>query len=372
MIRIEKYVTARARLPFIIENWIELCLGVLVILLRLYSRAKVVGIRKWQADDFMSIIALFLWISEVTMFKLIVHLGTNTGLTDEERASISVKETHERMLGTQFLLVGWMLYVTLLWVLKACMLCFFDRLTIGLPRQKFVKYAAGFCFCAYIAAMMTILLHCIPLDRLWQIYPNPGCKLSALKTDAILLLIPIPLLVRVRLPMRRKLMAGLLLCGGIFVMIAALLRCFLSLWMIDSVNASNVWGVRETFIAVIAVNVPCIKPLFGRSASHGEWSMDPSTGKGGAAASHRLNVFNKSTEGQASRRRSGGELILKDSRTQFGYEIQGGIDQGMNEEAGRDMTGKSGIQVTRVYESSPGMLGGMPPVSAPGDNRGPT
>lgn len=61
MINIEKGSSPEAKLPFEIENWIELGLGVVVILLRLYARAKVVGIRKWQADDFISIMALLLW-----------------------------------------------------------------------------------------------------------------------------------------------------------------------------------------------------------------------------------------------------------------------------------------------------------------------
>lgn len=101
------------------------------------------------------------------------------------------------------------------------------------------------------------------------------------------------------------------------------------------------------FAAVIAVNAPCIKPLFGRSASNGEWPRDPSTGTGGAG-SHRLTVFGKSTpEGQASRRRSGVELMLEDSQSQFGCEVQGGADRVVDEEARRGM---SGIQVTTVYE----------------------
>lgn len=105
------------------------------------------------------------------------------------------------MFGAQCLLTGWMLYVTLLWVLKACMLCFYNRLTyvglphsrtwltkgsLGLAQQKFVKYAAGFCFCTYIATIMTILLRCTPLDRLWQIYPDPGRELSAFKHSLLL------------------------------------------------------------------------------------------------------------------------------------------------------------------------------------------
>lgn len=38
-------------------------------------------------------------------------------------------EIHERQFGSKCLLVSWFAYVTLIWVLKACMLFFYKRLT---------------------------------------------------------------------------------------------------------------------------------------------------------------------------------------------------------------------------------------------------
>ncbi|KAL4972030.1 hypothetical protein BDW66DRAFT_144983 [Aspergillus desertorum] len=99
-------------------------------------------------------------------------------------------------------------------------------------------------------------------------------------TDAILLTIPIPLLAKVRLALSRKLVIGVLLCGGIFVMAATLLRCILSFQDINSINNSTVWAIRETFVAIIAVNAPCIKPLFSSSVWLRSSSKDPSSGLG--------------------------------------------------------------------------------------------
>ncbi|KAJ0365770.1 hypothetical protein COL26b_011953 [Colletotrichum chrysophilum] len=49
-------------------------------------------------------------------------------------------------------------------------------------------------------------------------------------------------------------------------MIAALLRCILSLKDIDGINVSTIWAIRETFVGIIAVNAACIRPLF--SSAH--------------------------------------------------------------------------------------------------------
>lgn len=53
--------TQESRLPFEIEEWVEMAIGMFVILLRLYARTRAVGFRKWQGDDYLSIVALVLW-----------------------------------------------------------------------------------------------------------------------------------------------------------------------------------------------------------------------------------------------------------------------------------------------------------------------
>lgn len=53
--------TKESRLPFEIEEWVEMAIGMFVILLRLYARTRAVGFRKWQGDDYLSVVALVLW-----------------------------------------------------------------------------------------------------------------------------------------------------------------------------------------------------------------------------------------------------------------------------------------------------------------------
>ncbi|KAI1853050.1 hypothetical protein JX265_012806 [Neoarthrinium moseri] len=48
-------------------------------------------------------------------------------------------------------------------------------------------------------------------------------------------------------------------------MILTLLRCVLSLQNIEAINTYPIWAIRETFVAIIAVNAACIKPLFSNS-----------------------------------------------------------------------------------------------------------
>lgn len=56
-----------------------------------------------------------------------------------------------------------------------------------------------------------------------------------------------------------------LLCSGIFVVIATILRSYYSLQSITLLPVAAGWTSRETFVAAVAVSLPGIKPLFSQN-----------------------------------------------------------------------------------------------------------
>jgi hypothetical protein len=66
------------------------------------------------------------------------------------------------------------------------------------------------------------------------------------RTDIAIVAIPVPLLWKVKLPLGRKIAIGILLCSGVFIIVASLLRCVLSLQSIQGINVSTIWAIRET------------------------------------------------------------------------------------------------------------------------------
>ncbi|KAK7931413.1 hypothetical protein PG985_002125 [Apiospora marii] len=263
--------------PFQREAWTEYAIGVVVLFLRYFARWRAVGFRKWQGDDVFAVLSLVFWTAELCMLELIGQNGTNIGITDEMGATLSPEEIAKMAAGSKYLLAGWCFYVTLIWCLKGTMLCFFHRITEGLRLQRFVKFLGVLCVLAYIVMLAVILGHCQPLRKNWQVYPNPGdsCTLAVanyltlvvlnVSTDAMIVATPIPLLWKVKLTSGRKVAVGLLLCSGVFIMIATILRCVMSLHDIQGINVSTIWAIRETFIGIIAVNAAAIKPLFSQS-----------------------------------------------------------------------------------------------------------
>jgi hypothetical protein len=91
---------------------------------------------------------------------------------------------------------GWSLYTLLLWLLKTCMAIFYSRLTwvlipylllcpllltyilpssAGLVNMR-VRIHVAYVLIAmtYIATICSILFGCRPMEKNWQIHPNPG------------------------------------------------------------------------------------------------------------------------------------------------------------------------------------------------------
>ncbi|KAG5928370.1 hypothetical protein E4U42_000763 [Claviceps africana] len=227
--------------------------------------------------------------------------------------------------GSKSLLAAWCIYVSLIWTLKACMLCLYSRLTLDLKQRKWVNTCAILCVITYVAGLLVTFTHCTPLHKKWQVYPYPGdmCALyvpdlyvitaANVSTDILIACIPLPLLWKVRMSWQKKMLCALWLCTGIFMIIAALLRCILSLGRINSRNFRTIWTIRETFIGIIAANMPILGPCISRAARRLSGKSITSSKCGGgrgdglapqapATEGHRLSILERNAKQERIRR----------------------------------------------------------------------
>lgn len=100
-------------------------------------------------------------------------------------------------------------------------------------------------------------------------------------SDIIIILIPIPILIKLQVPLHRKLILTAMFSSGIFIMICTVLRVYYSLKSLTTLSIALGWANRECFVAAIVVSLPGIKPLFRNtrwigSSNRGK-STNPST-----------------------------------------------------------------------------------------------
>ncbi|KAL1641261.1 hypothetical protein SLS58_006163 [Diplodia intermedia] len=270
---------------FTTEAFSLLGVGIVVIALRVIARTTSVGVTNLQFDDYLMCGAAVIYSLETATAYAVGAWWfglANNGMMDEQRRTLdpTSHEYHLRVGGSKTQLVGWSLYTLLLWTLKLCMCHFYSRLTLGIHHLE-VRVKIGYVLIAitYVATELSILLGCRPFSANWQIYPDPGnhCQPAVSKidlyvtvvlnvvTDAYLMSIPMPMLWKANLEIKRKLSLILVFGGGVFVMMAGILRC--ALIIKDPVNgaqAAGSWACRETFVAVVIGNAPMIYPLFRR------------------------------------------------------------------------------------------------------------
>ncbi|KAK2806825.1 hypothetical protein FQN50_005687 [Emmonsiellopsis sp. PD_5] len=150
--------------------------------------------------------------------------GTNVGLTSETALLLPPEKVRDFTLGSKCLYVAWIFYMTLTWALKGVLLTLYNRLT---------------------------------------------CDLG-------IMAIPLPILFSARLEFRRKLVLILLFSSGLFVIVTVILRLIFSFGDINSITTAGMWAMRETFVAIIVVTAPGIKPLFNKA----HWIKSSSNGAG--------------------------------------------------------------------------------------------
>ncbi|OAQ61108.1 hypothetical protein VFPPC_16703 [Pochonia chlamydosporia 170] len=230
----------------VIEMAIEFGLGTLILFLRYFARWKAVGFKRWEGDDLFAILALVFWA-----------IG-------------------RREFGSKCILIARNCYVTLAWVLKGCMLCFYNRITFLLAEQKLVKWTGVICIFGYLGALGTIWGQCTPVYKNWQVVPAadrcaPGMPYYVVlltlnvTTDIAIICIPLPWFKQLRTTIWHKIAISALLCSSIFIIIATILHNVLSLQNIQTNSTRCIWATRETFVGIIATNAVAIKPLFSKS-----------------------------------------------------------------------------------------------------------
>lgn len=227
---------------FLPEVWALYGVGVAVLLLRFATRIKTVGFKGFQGDDYFSILTLAFFTMDAATVDIIYYSGTNVEASAVQKTrTLTDAEVRAYIFGSQEQLIAWYSYTALIWSMKATMLFFFNRLTIGLWQHKYVKWLGLICAISYLAVVSTITFGCFPTQKNWQVVPDPGLKCTLkmqnflvtvvlnVITDALILAIPAPLLWKLKIPLKRKLVIGVLLCSGLFVITAAIIRVVLTL-----------------------------------------------------------------------------------------------------------------------------------------------
>ncbi|KAG6368869.1 hypothetical protein INS49_003086 [Diaporthe citri] len=296
-------------------EWIAYLVIIIVITaLRTYARASISGRSGLGWDDYLVWIAVVWYVilnAEVYVIGVTAVGIANDSMTNEYRARLAKdgpgsQEFGLRVLGSKVQLAAWISYSLVLWLLKGSLLCFFVvRLTEGITGAKRRAWAGTILLIlTWVSILVTVLASCRPLNKMWQIFPDPGpiCYAGVspiligvtlagnILTDIYLISIPVPALLRASLGRVQKIsLVSLFSCSSLITAMA-IVRVVV-IFVNSNSNGDGAWALRECFVGMVTTNLAPIIPLFRKWLSPWlgrlESSSDGNTNQGTGGASSR-------------------------------------------------------------------------------------
>jgi hypothetical protein len=121
-------------LPFRAESFTWYGLGVFIVACRFLSRGLLFkSIKKFQIDDWLMLVVL----CTDTVFMVAINICANTSSNllapGEDVSQFTPQERAERIYGSKIVLVVEQMQCCTIWLIKACLLILYNRLTYALP-----------------------------------------------------------------------------------------------------------------------------------------------------------------------------------------------------------------------------------------------
>ncbi|KAF8247372.1 hypothetical protein K440DRAFT_584731 [Wilcoxina mikolae CBS 423.85] len=257
-----------------VESWTMYSVGVVFILLRLYSRQLVLGSwKRLQIEDYL--MAVDLAVYTILMAAINVSGSTATNLYGPgEYETFTPEDIKVRIYGSKVVILLEQAMLLCTYLTKACMLLLYHRLASRLPHQFAIKLISAYSLMGYIATEMAWFLNCRPLSGYWALpVPDPQCATYThyvivqgvfnLSSDLMILAVGIPLLMKAKVDTKKKVILVGIFSLGLFVVLAAVLSKYYN-FSNPTTTIYMLWYIRESSTAIYVANVPMLWPLVRR------------------------------------------------------------------------------------------------------------
>ncbi|KAL3458392.1 hypothetical protein BJX64DRAFT_301926 [Aspergillus heterothallicus] len=259
----------------VVEAWVWVAVVLAIAVLRYVSRMLQVGsFRNLQLEDFAMVLTVIMYIL-LTVFLIEVDKHGTNGVPPSEFGSVDPASYPDRVKGSKMVVAVEQFWLLVVWGCKWCLLLLYSTMTSGLWQHRFVKIIGGICISSFILIeILFFAVWCRPFSAYWSVpaksqqcsvYTNHVIITLAFNvtTDIMIMAIPLPLLIRARLSLSKKLTLCAVFSLGAFVILCSILSKYYSISQPYGMKWID-WYVREAATAVIVANIPQTWTLFRR------------------------------------------------------------------------------------------------------------
>ncbi|KAI9844431.1 MAG: hypothetical protein M1838_002189 [Thelocarpon superellum] len=256
----------------IIINAVFMPIAVVCVAIRIFTRFHIIRAIGW--DDYALLLALFFSIVETAVY--IIH--TQNGL------GYHLWETTYETLSPRFLLgllVSSIFYTIAICFLKLSMLLLYLQFS---PAKWYRYVVRGMIFVIVgfaVASVVAMLASCTPLDKVWDLEVTWGHCTDRAKqslasgsmniiTDVLLIILPLPVVWRLRLPLKQKLALVGVFMIGTFVFAVSVTRLIETLPLVEPGDytwdtvTTCIWCTLELYVGIICASVITYRPFLTR------------------------------------------------------------------------------------------------------------
>ncbi|SPQ24383.1 c8440272-c485-43ec-9eff-07f405d74a1b [Thermothielavioides terrestris] len=256
--------------PVLLVSWWITIFCAVTIVVRLLGRW--VRVEKLFLEDTYVAAALIPLFLRMAFVHPILIYGTNNVLVPDGSV-LSDEEAQRRSIGSRLVLVSRILQPAILWLLKAATLEFFHRLVGQAGKKRYNLLLRSLLVSlpvTFLAIIIADLAECRPFPHYWQVVPDPGgqCRqgyaqlltltVCNVLTDLLLVVFPVPIVVRSRLSMGRKVILVGLFCLHVPTVVVAIYRVPKILQEDGYQPTRTMWASAEILVATFAANALAI------------------------------------------------------------------------------------------------------------------
>ncbi|KAI5206902.1 hypothetical protein E4T42_05047 [Aureobasidium subglaciale] len=255
--------------PLKVETWIWWSFVVLI------SRYQSLGtIKRFQADDYITVVAMCFYTTLIVTINIVAKSDSNLLPPGFDVSSLTSQEVHDREYGSKLVLVVEQCQIITVWCEKLCLLFLYQRLTVGTKERLAIKILFFYVGISWV--VMEILyfgVWCRPFTMYWAVPSTQQCTAATnhlilnavfnLSSDICILAVALPMFIKTRLPLRKKVAIVGIFSLGTFVIICAILNKVYS-WREPYGVQWTYWYVRESSTALLTANAAFVWALFRR------------------------------------------------------------------------------------------------------------
>lgn len=217
-------------LSFLVESWMWFAFVMFIGICRYASRLLLFrSPLKFQLDDWAMMLALLSYTVLIIAINIEVRHDSNLLPPGFDYKDLSDAERSEREFGSKMVFLVEISQCVTIWLVKVCILALYYRVTVAYRENLAIKIIAIYVGVGFIVMEILYLgVWCTPITQYWAVPSfNTQCTAATnhlitnavfnISSDVFMILIAMQIIIRSKLPLRKKLILGCVFGLGIFV-----------------------------------------------------------------------------------------------------------------------------------------------------------